>query len=764
MPMNQAKFDVIIKDIKQNKCEKLSLINQGIDDDQCDQLADAIKDNNQTLKTLNLEGNNVHYRGARALVSALEMNFTLCELTLNNNINEGIRKMIDERLAQNKKIAAMISSVCRQDNPDQSLSLGNEKLGNAGAKWLADVLKGNKALKKLGLWGNEIGAEGARALANALETQSLQALELQGNKVGNEGAIAIAYALRKNTTLHTLYLGGSNEITDVGVKEIAATLSNNLSLPLRELTLGGSPVTSVGAKMLAEVLKKDVPLVYLGLNGTKVGNKGARELATSLETNQRLQTLDLVCSGIRDDGVVALAKALEKNQTLKTLKLTSNRVSNVGAKALADALEKNFSLCEITLDNNINEETRKTIEEKLERNKKIATMIRNVCKQDNPDQTLYLGNEKLGNGGAKMLSIALKGNKTLQKLGLWGNGIGCEGAKTLASALETQSLQVLELQGNKVGDEGAIALANVLKTSKTLHTLYLGGSNEITDKGVKEIAAALSTNLSFPLRELTLGWSPVTSVGAKALAEALKKDISLQYLGLNGTKVGDEGARALATSLETNKHLQTLDLECSGVNDAGVVALAKALEENESLQALKLAKNNVTDEGAKALAKALKMNFTLCELTLNNNINERIRQTIEIRLDRNKQIAKMPLDVQEKTRFELKNYSAIEQRIDQEEKAAEVKAKAEAEAERARVEAKPAERARVEASQSEAKSYDEQAELQARADEEPNQLYLPAYIAEQKKSNANDLSSGVASHRSEQQLSNKMEGRTCIIQ
>ena len=83
--------------------------------------------------------------------------------------------------------------------------------------------------------GNEIGAEGARALSEALKTNTtLQSLNLgceqeeseedgwiadiannqhqqAGNEIGDEGARALSDALKTNTTLHELNLGGEQE-------------------------------------------------------------------------------------------------------------------------------------------------------------------------------------------------------------------------------------------------------------------------------------------------------------------------------------------------------------------------------------------------------------------------------------------------------------------------------------------------------------------------------------------------------------------------
>lgn len=62
------------------------------------------------------------------------------------------------------------------------------------------------------------------------------------------------------------------------------------------------------------------------------------------------------------------------------------------------------------------------------------------------------------------LMDGLARNRSLQWLGLGGNGIGPEGARVIAQGLPSnQSLQWLALGGNDIGDRGAKHLATALK-------------------------------------------------------------------------------------------------------------------------------------------------------------------------------------------------------------------------------------------------------------------------------------------------------------
>ncbi|OZG31281.1 hypothetical protein [Rickettsia endosymbiont of Culicoides newsteadi] len=54
-------------------------------------------------------------------------------------------------------------------NTITTLNLHDKQIGDAGAKELAQVLKGNHSITNLYLWGNQIGDAGVQALAEALK-------------------------------------------------------------------------------------------------------------------------------------------------------------------------------------------------------------------------------------------------------------------------------------------------------------------------------------------------------------------------------------------------------------------------------------------------------------------------------------------------------------------------------------------------------------------------------------------------------------------
>ncbi len=82
------------------------------------------------------------------------------------------------------------------------LWLSNNNIGLEGAIAIAEALKVNAVVTTLSLGSNNIGVEGAIAIAKALKvTAVLTTLRLDSNRIGAEGSKAIAEALKVNAVL-----------------------------------------------------------------------------------------------------------------------------------------------------------------------------------------------------------------------------------------------------------------------------------------------------------------------------------------------------------------------------------------------------------------------------------------------------------------------------------------------------------------------------------------------------------------------------------
>ena len=151
--------------------------------------------------------------------------------------------------------------------------------------------------------------------------RALITLSLENNSVAAEGAAALADALQVNTVLIDLALGGNNIGAD-------------------------------GSVALAKALKGNAALTKLDLSRNGLKKEGAAALADALVVNTTLTIVNLESNDIDDAGAGALADALEVNRTLVSVNLRYHSVGSSGAIALAEALQLNTSIMNFEYGNN----------------------------------------------------------------------------------------------------------------------------------------------------------------------------------------------------------------------------------------------------------------------------------------------------------------------------------------------------------------------------------------------------------------------------
>ena len=301
---------------------------------------------------------------------------------------------------------------------------------------LADRIRPLTNLTSLNLSFNNIGVDGAKAIATLT---NLKSLNLSSCFMGNGGAKAIA-TLPYLTSLNLSYSSIGND----DAKAIAA-LTNLTSLYLKERF-----ISEDGARAIATLTN----LTSLDLAGNHIGEDGASAIAATL-TN--LTSLDLAGNHIGEDGASAIAATLTH---LTSLDLQSNRIGDNGANAIA----KLSNLTSLNLaGNSIGKDGAKAIA-------KLSNLT-----------SLNLSSNSIGVDGAK--AIATLDNLT--SLNLRGNGIGVDGAKAIATL---DNLTSLNLGWNSIGDDGAKAIT----TLDNLTSLGLR-SNSIGMDGIRAILEAWAT-------------------------------------------------------------------------------------------------------------------------------------------------------------------------------------------------------------------------------------------------------------------------------
>ena len=111
--------------------------------------------------------------------------------------------------------------------------------------------------------------------------------------------------------------------------------------------------------------------------------------------------------------------------------------------------------------------------------------------------------------GASALADAAHKNDTLLRLNLWGNSLGAHGAAVLALGIGgggARSLTELDLRANGLGADGAVSIADLLKEERPdgrgLRTLSLA-MNDLGAEGIGCIADALRVNESLTSIDLS---------------------------------------------------------------------------------------------------------------------------------------------------------------------------------------------------------------------------------------------------------------------
>jgi Ran GTPase-activating protein (RanGAP) involved in mRNA processing and transport len=193
----------VIDLVKAKGCTQVLLDSLGLRDAGMVSVAAALE-SMADLHTLSLHGNSISDEGAAALASVLANDrSTIVELYLDSNkIGDAGFAALGTALIDNTRLAV--------------LDLDHNPISDAGLAALMKNMHLNKALYSLDLVSLGITDEGASAVGDFLASGSygnLTVIDMSSNDIGDEGARALANGLEKNHILCELILTG-NEIGD----------------------------------------------------------------------------------------------------------------------------------------------------------------------------------------------------------------------------------------------------------------------------------------------------------------------------------------------------------------------------------------------------------------------------------------------------------------------------------------------------------------------------------------------------------------------
>ncbi len=403
-------------------------------------------------------------------------------------------------------------------------------------------------------------------------------------------------------------------------------------------------LVEIGEKLLSN----DPLLTTLELTHHRMDDAQCRYLAQKLKENRTVTFLLLSCHNLIDDGPVALAAVLATSQNINKVQLRDLRSSRE-AQIFFQALHSMKQLEELSIrhsqvDANSAKHLAMLVEShpnlhelRLVDSQIVGSSLSQLCRAVQVGQKLrrlYLINAEMsGEYSGRCIGNMLSHSMSLDELHLCENNLGDDGvAQIVEGLLENGSLKVLNLRSNGIGEQGSLAIYNLLKETKSLSDLFLS-ANRMGDKGTEVLANGL---LQCNLKRLDLTDNCIGPRGAKALAEMLLMNTTLENMNLSFNYLGDVGAIAMADALDCNSTLRCLSLRHIHMGNDGAQAFATKLPHMRGLKELVINRNLIDKVGTSALLNGLRRNMDLQHLHIEDRVSTQVlREIIHcIRLNR----------------------------------------------------------------------------------------------------------------------------------
>ena len=520
----------------------------------------------------------------------------------------------------------------------KSLDLSLNNIGEEGAKTIAKALEsGTAPLTSLNVSKNSIGAEGAKAIATVLGRVVLKSLDLAHNSIGAEGVEATTAALG-SAVLTDLNLS-ENSIGAEGTSAIVAALGRSVlkRLDTRDDSINGEAAQQLAATVLEskslevfasvpmkEICEDKVTQLDLSNNtlerGRHLGPTEGILLSKLMNLSTVLQKIVLSGNQIKDEGAIAVAESLKSNESLKELELVDCGVGVNGTKALATALSEGKAVL-TSLDLSSNDiggyyDNKDTFVSDLSGVQALASALAGIAVIKLSSNRLcgvwHKDDQQMGiynSSGIRALASALASGLCIRS-----NGIGAEGARAIASALiGNAALTTLDIVDNNIGADGANAIAAVLGSS-VLKKLNVDGA-ELNIEQLKGTDPVEAIDLSYE--------TGLRSASGILIAKCIESNAVLKSLDLSNsalTNYGQDmsGIKALAAALGSSV-LTSVNVGGNGLREDAALDIVRAAWQHDKITSLGLAACNIGPVGAKEIAEYVSVSSALKTLYLNSN-------------------------------------------------------------------------------------------------------------------------------------------------
>ena len=258
----------------------LDLSHNMIGDSGIRQITDSLKENNFSLKTLDLSHNCLTSNSGYYLGELLFLNKSLEKLFLsgNNIIEMGLH--------------SLLNILCNNNKSLKTFDISNNKLLRSDLTYIANLVSKN----------------------NILET-----LNVSNNKFENDSLNLLSESLNFNKSLRILYMNQVN-LTEDSCPYFFQHLNETI---LEELYMDNNFLKEIGGILLSNIIKYNKTLIRLSLKKCELNDIALSCITKALESNMKLQLLNLDDNKISEE----ILQNLITNLKGKSIKISLNNFS-----------------------------------------------------------------------------------------------------------------------------------------------------------------------------------------------------------------------------------------------------------------------------------------------------------------------------------------------------------------------------------------------------------------------------------------------------
>ena len=232
-------------------------------------------------------------------------------------------------------------------------------------------------------------------------------------------------------------------------------------------------------------------------------------------------------------------------------------------------------------------------------------------------KTLDLSSNQMHERGVKLITEALKSNKTLTYLSLSNNDLQSSCGIYFGEALSCNStLEKLSIGGNNINGKGFHSFStSLINNNKTLKQLDIS-HNKLQDSDLNDIAKVIAKNKV--LEAINISNTKYSSDQINILGSAIKDNNYLKTIYLNNIELDTEKAPYLFYSLSESK-LDALYLDNNPIEEIGAILFSNAIKNSKTLKIVSLKQCKLNNSSLICLSKAIEINNSLQYLSIEEN-------------------------------------------------------------------------------------------------------------------------------------------------